>query len=237
MAITYPRSIPAFAKAIRCDFNPVYVTTQGRTRGGGVQSVETADPYWDLVTWETPSLSPAQLAELAAWLATLRGGNKTFLAHNPFRQWPTAYASEAAVLALLRATGDAFNGTFEITAFPNSGYSIESSGSAAPRAPTGMTLTVGDMIGVYSSTRRSLHRVTETVTSASNGRFVDLTSTLISVEPPVKTNLFTPAVGTGAVMANIIRPTAEMVLLKDRVSCIATVTPGTASFGGISKVA
>lgn len=236
MAITYPRALPSYAKAIRCDMNIAYVTTQGRTRGGGVQSVETADPYWDLVTWETPPLTSAQKADFAAWIATLRGGNKTFLASHPFRQFPSAYDSAATVLALLRATGGAFDGTFEVTDLPNSGYGVESSVSAVPRAPVGLTLSAGDMIGIYSSTRRSLHRVTETVTSGAGGRFGAGVGSLILVEPPVKTSLFTPSAGTGAVMANIIKPTAEMVLLKDRVSCIDTVTASTATFGGMSRV-
>lgn len=229
MPVTWPRNLPAFVKALECDMKLMEVTSSGRTRGGAVITTEFAPAHWSLEI-RTQPLSRPQKAELQAWWNTLRGGLKTFLAYDHFNQWPAAYASEAAVLALPRAAAlGAFDGTFEITAFTTA-YELRSVSAAALRPPGSFVLTAGDYIGLVQSGRYSLHRVVETVTSSSgNGNFA--AGNPIFVEPAVNRALFT----AGAV-ANVIRPLAEFVPDRERFEAVQTVTPSPAVIAGFSKV-
>lgn len=230
MPVTWPRALPGYLKALSCDMRLEEVTTTGMTRGGGVISTELAPAWWRLEI-ETQPLTRAQKADLQAWWNTLRGGLKTFLAYDHFSQWPSAYASEAAVLALPRAASlGAFNGTFEITAF-TSVYEMRTVNPAALRLPANFTLTAGDYIGLVQSGRYSLHRIVETVTSNASGNMAGGAGPALFVEPAVNTTLFT----AGAV-ANIIRPLAEFVPDRERFQAVQTVTPSSAVIAGISKV-
>lgn len=234
MAVTYPRTLPSFVKGFDgFALDLIYPVGQNRTNGGDVIRVQYAAPYWTM-DWPTPPLSRADKAALQAWWMSLGGGRKTFFAYHPFRQWPTNYATETAVLALTRAGGGAFDGTFEITGAPTA-RAMTSSTSATTRAPASLVLTAGDMIGVSQSGKYSLHRVTETVTATAGGAFTTADANEIAIEPPLQPTIFTASVG-GGLIANIIRPVAEFVPAADKWSSPETVVASPARFGGNSLV-
>lgn len=226
MPITYPRTLPSFLTAAETVLRLNKGTTSALLRGGGVQTVQHSQPYWDF-TWTTPPLTRAQKAELTAWWESLRGGLKTFLAHDAARAYPQAYSSESEVLALTRHGGGAFNGTFGLTTV--SANELRSS-AATPAAPALLKLTAGDMISVTQSSRYSLHRIVETVTATSTGTFTS--SNPISIEPAITTSLFT----AGSAVANIVKPVAEFVPDDSRFDATQTLNASPATFAGFSKV-
>lgn len=204
------------------------MTSSGRTRGGGVFSVNRAEPYWDW-TWRTQALKFDRKAELQAWWMSLRGGVYSFLAHDPRHPIPHAYDTEAEVLALPRGGGlGAFDGRFELTAV--AAYELQSVSAVALRAPAGFELSAGDYISIVQSPRRSLHRVVEAVTAGASGNFT--AGSPILVEPAVKTAYFT----AGAI-ADIIRPRAEFVPDQSRYEDGDGLTEGSMVLAGFSKVA
>src|SRR5687768_11065160 len=102
MATTYPQTLPSFLTFPRSSFRLEYGTAgPQRTRGGGVFNVDAYDAFWR-ASWGTQPLTIAQALQAQTWWDTLRGGIKSFLAHDPAQPWPRNYASEAAVLALVR---------------------------------------------------------------------------------------------------------------------------------------
>lgn len=226
MAILYPRALPPFLKATETVLSLRKGTSSGLTRGGGVQVVQHSEAYWDF-QWTTQPLTRVQLAEFQAWWDSLRGGLKTFLAHDPFNSYPDAYASEAAVLALTRSGGGTFDGTFGLTTILAN--EVRSSG-AALRPPAGLTLSAGDLISLSQSGKYSLHRITETVTANGSGNFQSTNAIL--VEPAISTATFTAA---GAV-ANVIKPLAEFVPDENRLEAVQQILPTAAVFAGFSKM-
>jgi hypothetical protein len=226
MAITYPRALPAFVYAVEAQMRLVMGTTSARLRGGGVQTVEHSQPYWD-VQWSTAPLTRAQKAELQAWWESLRGGLKSFLAYDPFNAFPNAYSSEAAVLALSRFGGGAFNGSFGLTTV--AANELRSSASAS-RPPAALVLTQGDMISVTQAGRYSLHRVVETVTADASGNFGSTNA--IAIEPAIATASFTG----GTAVANVVRPLGEFIPDEARFAAPQTLNPSGAVIAGFSRV-
>lgn len=251
MAITYPRSLPSFVKSSECNVRLQKGTTSALMRGGGVQTVQHSEPYWDM-TWTTPPLTRAQKAELTAWWDSLRGGLKTFLAYDPAMAFPSYYGSEAAVLALNSATGSPFTGIFVLTKifanelrsvggalsepgldldFLEDTYSVTTGTvDIVSRPPANFRLSAGDLISVTQSGRYSLHRIVETVTSNSYGNFNS--SKPIRIEPAITTSLFTD----GVAVANVVKPLAEFVPDDTRFEATQTISPSPATFGGFSRV-
>lgn len=226
MPITYPRTLPSFLTAAEMVLRLNKGTTSAFLRGGGVQTVQHSQPYWDF-TWTTPPLTRAQKAELTAWWESMRGGLKTFLAYDAAASYPSEYASAAAVLALTRHGGGAFTGTFGLTTV--SANELRSS-AATPVAPANLKLTAGDMISVTQSGRYSLHRIVETVTATSTGTFTS--SNPIFIEPAITTSLFT----AGSAVANVVKPLAEFVPDDSRFEATQTLNPSPATIAGFSKV-
>lgn len=246
MPITYPRTLPAFLTAAETVLRLNKGTTSALLRGGGVQTVQHSQPYWDF-TWTTPPLTRAQKAELTAWWEAMRGGLKSFLAYDAASAYPSFYASEAAVRALLRSTGAAFDGTFELTFisanelqsveaefdlnFLSNAYSVTTSSvTASLRPPANFRLSAGDLISVVQSGRYSLHRVVETTISSLSGNFGS--NNPITIEPAITTSLFT----AGTAIANVIKPLAEFVPDDSRFDATQTLNASPATFAGFSKV-
>lgn len=235
MAISYPLAMPTCAtKAVDGTEMPLRAgTSSGMTRGGAVQSVQHSEPYFEL-TQVTRPLTRAEKAELEGWWDSMRGGVGDFLAYHPFRQWPSGYATEADVLALTRAGGGAFDGTFEVTALGSDGVSIQSGSSATTRCPPSLVITRGDMIGLSDTGVYSLHRVIKSVTATASGVFSNAGSNSIEVLPYVTPGLFTAGVGSGLI-ASLIRPLGRFVPDQDKWNCPSTVVPSGVTFGGRSR--
>lgn len=251
MPITYPRTLPSFLTAAEMVLRLNKGTTSAFLRGGGVQTVQHSQPYWDF-TWTTPPLTRAQKAELTAWWESMRGGLKTFLAYDAASAFPSFYASEAAVRALLRVTGSAFDGTFEVTSisanelqsvgsplieagfdlnFMDNAFAVATSPvTASLRPPANLRLSAGDLISVVQSGRYSLHRVVETTIASSGGNFA--ANNPITIEPAITTSLFT----AGSAVANVIKPLAEFVPDDSRFDATQTLNASPATIAGFSKV-
>lgn len=227
MPITYPRTLPDFVKAVDSRIAINTMTTQSRTLGGGVYAIQTGEPFWSL-EWQTQPLTRTQIAEFEAWWSSLRGGQKTFLAYDPFRQIPAAYEDEATLAYLYRAgTTTRFDGTFTVTTV-NTASTLWSL-SAAAKVPANFQLCAGDWISLSQSGRTSLHRVTVNVTATSAGNFT--TGNEIEVEPYVRTSLFS----AGAI-ATVIRACGEFVPDTDGLQSRQRVRPESISFSARSKV-
>lgn len=228
MAITYPRALPAELRIQRSNFYPVYGTSGPEyTRGGGVQNIEHSDPYW-VCEIESSEVRASDAVALRTWLDTLRGGMKTFLAHDQARPRPAAYANDSAVTSLTRATvGGAFNGTFELTTI--TAYALRTA-SASLTLPNGFQLRVGDYISVVQNNRYSLHRVTEDVQATAGGQ-MNASNREIAIEPWIKTSLF-----TAGATANILRPLGEFFLDPESVQVDPNPRLTSISFKGKSKV-
>ena len=226
MAITYPRTLPSFLKGGEADLRLNKGTTAALLRGGGVQTVQHSQPYWDF-TWTSPALTRAQKAELQAWWDSLRGGLKSFLAYDPSNSYPNYYASAATVLALTRFGGGTFDGTFGLTTV--NANELRSS-AATPVAPASLTLSAGDLISVSQSGKYTLHRIVETVTATTSGVFGP--SNPILIEPAITTSLFT----AGTAIANVVKPLAEFIPDEERFQAVQTLSPTPAVIGGFSRV-
>lgn len=230
MTVSYPRTLPSDLVVKKCDFRLVHgVTSPGRTRGGASQVTETSDPYW---TCEIESAEHHAYTHVAlrTFLNSLRGGAKTFVAHDYARPVPRNYLTEAAVQALTRAGGGAFDGTFEITSTLEGGYLLSSSASAASRAPAALVLQVGDYIGITQSGKYSLHNVVEAQTANGSGVIADLV-----VEPFVNMDVFTAGVSSG-MLANVIKPLALFRILPDSISGSPNSRSTSIGFTAISVV-
>lgn len=234
MAITYPLAMPSFAlKAVDGTAMPLIAgTTSGMTRGGAVQSVQNSEPYFDL-TWVTRALTRPEKSELEGWWDSMRGGVGDFLAYHPFRQWPSNYSTEAAVLALTRGGGGSFNGTFEVTAIGTDGVTIKSDSTSTSRAAVSLVLTRGDMIGLAQAGKYSLHRIINAATASGAGVFNDANSNSIEILPYLPSGLFTAGAASGLI-ANVIRPVGRFVPDQAKWDCPSTVVPTGATFGGRS---
>lgn len=251
MTITYPRTLPSFLTAAEMVLRLNKGTTSGLLRGGGVQTVQHSQPYWDM-TWTTPALTRAQKAELTAWWESLRGGLKTFLAYDAASAFPSYYASQAAVLAITRSNGLSFNGTFELTMisanelrsvgsalaesgldidFTDNTYSVFTNPVSAPlRPPANFRLSAGDLISVTQAGRYSLHRIVEATVASATGNFGAFNP--ITIEPAITTSLFT----AGTAIANVVKPLAEFVPDDSRFDATQTLNASPATIAGFSKV-
>lgn len=191
MALVFPRPLPC--GIVTVEFELSRGMAMNRLAGGSIQVRETAEPRWRCaLTW-----APMQRAEyqaLRAWVDTMRGGLRTFLAHDALQPYPVLYP-KAKLLALTRPGGDAFDGTATVA-------SLSASAIGLTNLPVGFALKAGDYLGLVQSGRYGLHRLVEDATAA--GPSGTLTA---SVEPRVATNLFTTAA-----VATVVRPSCTMVL-------------------------
>jgi len=231
MAITYPRPLPGLMLYSETAFDLDQGTDDPvRFRGGAVQVANRFHPSWR-ARFSSPSIFDRNaVLELKTWFDTLRGGGKTFLAHDQARPRPKAYATDAAITSLTRASvGGAFDGTFEITSFPDA-YGIACQNAAALRLPNGFTMTEGDYIGIVQSGRYSLHRVTETISANGNGNYT-IASGGVRLEPFAATNIFT----AGAI-ANVIKPLAQFIPVPGSFEGDPSVELSSVSFAGVSVI-
>ena len=263
MAITYPRTLPSFLTAAEMVLRLNKGTTSGLLRGGGVQTVQHSQPYWDM-TWTTPPLTRAQKAELTAWWESMRGGLKTFLAYDAASAFPSAYASASAVTSLTRYNGGPFDGTFEITTVSanslrsyvapvTGGESLLSSATLGTEAGMGIDFT-DNTYAVNDATFINKRPPPQLKLSAGDliSIYQDSRYSLHRIVESTTANsygnfqaanpiLIEPAITTslftaGTAVANVIKPLAEFVPDDSRFDATQTLNASPATIAGFSKV-
>lgn len=190
MAISYPRSLPSCGlRSALLDLEEnVAVSPSGR--GLVLNRTQVADPVW-IGTFETEVLRQAPRADWGAWLVSLRGGLRTFLAFDSRRRAPLAYARA-------RAPDDiagGWDGTGAVADLGSAGVLTLSD------LPAQYQVTVGDRIGIEQGGRFGYYEAIEDAGADAGGNVV------VTVAPFLHTAIFSP----GAV-ARLWRPVCEMVI-------------------------
>lgn len=160
MAISFPRPLPD-VRFKWCRFelsDPIKASPSG---GGLINYTRVGDPTWT-IKYQTAPLRETQLAELMAWLQSLRGGLKSALVEQTTICRPAAHTGSADP-SPAQQTGTLTSVT--------GGNVLAVSG-----VHSGLVLRPGDMLGLTASGKRGLCRVTE----ASGAG----TTREITVEPP-----------------------------------------------------
>lgn len=188
MALPDPRTLPDMA-LVACTFSLDDNTAASASgRGALINVTRTFDPMWR-VRVETRPLYADEWPIWQAWKASLRGGVKTFIAHDHARPTPLAYRSAQAP-ADISAGWDGTAGVISV------GLSGALSLSSLPSA---YQFKVGDLIGLEQNGRYGLYLVQEDVTAAAG-------IASVTVAP------FLHSVFTNAAVARIWRPVAQFVI-------------------------
>lgn len=145
MATTYPRAMPAIGYRVTT-FELVRNQSVAAERGGPLISVDRGPARW-AARFESGNLSMTDIGVMRAWLSSLRGSNKPFIAFDRPRRLPLSGQSVTPSGWSVNANRD------EITL---TGVST-------------LRLQPGDYIGLHwsSGAKRSLHRVLEDVTAVA----------------------------------------------------------------------
>jgi hypothetical protein len=211
MTIAFPRELfgVRYTQAV---FELSYNMALNRNGAGMIEAVELGDAIWQ-ATFTTEPLTWSQRAALSAWAASLRGGLQTFLGYDPFRQWPAAYRTKAAVLALTRAGGGAFDGTATLSA-------IATNNATLGGLPAGYQASVGDMVSLpRPNKQRSLHNLVEAVTANGSGQAT------LNLEPAVPADCVTSSPDV-----RLVKAPAVMLLNWDSLKPSAGVGRQSATF-------
>lgn len=192
---TYPLSFPAGALFATAQFNLNVTEAVNTTRSGAIQVMQLGDPLWS-AEFETIPLTGEERALWQAWKVALRGSIGTFLCSDPEKAYPRAYG--AAVLALTRAGGGAFDGVATLTTA--TAFMLSLSG-----LPSGYQASAGDMLAFPWNGSRALHMVMESAVASEAGLIT------VSVEPAVR---LSPAPTSGAAV-DLVKP-----------SCLMRIMPG-----------
>ncbi|MBO6507404.1 MAG: hypothetical protein JJ979_02775 [Roseibium sp.] len=190
MAIIYPRALSSSLKIQAEDFRVERSENVNRRRGGKTQVSERADPRW-FVDWETYKMDMDEFQDLEAWLLSLRGGLKSFLAYRHERPYPKDY--RFGFNGLSKHFGGAFTGTCVVDAIAQTGLTVSG-------LPSTFSVRAGDMIGLIQSGKYGLHVVLEDAIASAG-------AVSLLVEPFIKTNIFSTAA-----TANFAQPLCEMIL-------------------------
>jgi hypothetical protein len=133
---------------------------------GGVghnQTIERATPMW-YAEYQTPPLRSEREDEARAFFDLLDGGMETFLAYDPRRPMPRAFAS-------IPVTDDPWTQVGQ-TAPRVTAVSIINGTLTLDRLVTGIVITAGDYISYKVGNIWCLHRAAETVTAVANAATV-----------------------------------------------------------------
>ena len=160
MTITFPRDLPTtrFRQGSRLTLERQLVTAP--TRGGLVQVADIGAALWK-VRYETTPLNEAAGYAWEAWIASLRGGARTFKAIHPSRR--TAFAYPGGYGGMTKHGGGSFTGDAVLQAVAGTLDAVTLSG-----LPSAFVLTPGDILSFSpSGSRRALHRVVEGATASA----------------------------------------------------------------------
>lgn len=218
MAINFPRVLPPVRWLEQPTFDLIPVEAVNRA-GGSEQFMELGSPYWSgrFVTEPLEWQGDGGRAALHAWKDSLRGG-KTFYGSDPFRRYPAAYPNAAAIAAMLRHAGGAFDGTARLLV--NSGTTVQ-----LGTLPTTYRISIGDMIELpRPGGKITLHQALEAVTAAAG-------VATITIDPPA---LADSVINSDAV--RLVKARVIMVLKSGSFSAPAGVGKKSASFEGVETL-
>lgn len=189
MPITYPRDMPCPTPGA-VTFAPMRHVARAVSGYSVPQVAELAPMQWRGL-WSF-QVREAQFAEWAAWLASLRGGLKTFKGR-PRRKWPRAYPRGFG--GMTKATGGAFGGSGVVSTISPTRDDVTLTG-----LPSLFVLQPNDYFSVPAGTRQHLHRVIAGGTASAGGLLT------VTCEPPLRPNV---VVGAPALLD---APWCDMVL-------------------------
>lgn len=179
MTISYPRDMPA-AFAGQQHFEPEGVDFETAETGGASYGVSAGLPRWAGEWTLANGLSRAQSDECRAFVASLKGAQRSFLGRDHERPYPKLYRD--GFTGMSRAGGGAFDGS--LTSWSQT---IGSDGQALVTMnglPAGLQLSIGDYMDLRWETltvpRRHLVRMLEAATADGSGVIAG-----VSVEPPI----------------------------------------------------
>lgn len=208
MAITFPRAMPSRGAAMQ-EFEPHRVDYEAPEASGFQGGVQAGFPLW-VGIWDLGPVGHGVSDEWRAWVASLRGAQKTFYGRDWARPFPLAHINGFA--GLNRAGGGSFPGSALTWT-----QTIDGEGVAYLQLtglPAALALSVGDYIGLKwdaggdaagTYRRRTLTRVLEAGTANGSGVVT------VPVEPPVPT-LVVP----GTALAHLDNPCCVMRQVTDQ---------------------
>lgn len=179
MAITFPRTIPAWVKIKTCNLIPQHFVVTSRTIGGGMLAVERSSPKWQ-VSLTTIPMDANDKVRLRTWFDTMGGGLKSFLSSHYVRPLPLNYAVTGFSGLTIAGGGTPFTGAFTVTALTTN--TIAMSG-----LPANFIFLEGDFVGLVQGGRYGLFSIAEDVTANGAG------AVTVTVAPRIPTNIFTTA--------------------------------------------
>lgn len=193
MSLTFPLTMPSLGAETSL-FEIARVDYQSPETGGRLGGITAGFPLWRL----TLALGPMAQAEGDAWrafVAALRGAQRTFLARDLLRPYPAAY--RAGFAGLSRAGGGAFDGTATSWSVSGTADALTLNG-----LPAGLTLAVGDLVSFsWSPSRRALVRVIAPATASGAGVAVAV------IEPAL------PSLVPSGAVATLAQPDVVMRLI------------------------
>lgn len=193
---TFPIALPENGVASQY-FEPERVDFTSQKADGRLNGVTAGWPLWHARFSFGQSISRAKSEEWRAFVARLRGQQRTFFGADQNRPYPVAYPRGFA--ALTRAAGGAFDGTAASWSVNADRDVISPTG-----LPAGLALNIGDY-GMFrwetgGEARRSLHRAVLAATANGSGVVA------LTVEPPV------PNLVPGDAVFDLARPCCVMKL-------------------------
>lgn len=175
MAMTFPRAMP---QGVATEYFEPERTDFGSPRGDGrTGGVTVGFPLWRGRWTLGKAMTQRRSEEFRAFVATLRGRQRTFFAGDQGRRFPLAYPNGFA--GVNRAGG---GGPFDGTA---SGWSVNADRDVVGLTglPSNMSTTLGDYImwrwETEGEPRRALCRLVEDVKATVDG------AVTVTVEPPL----------------------------------------------------
>lgn len=197
MTVSFPRSLVGAGFGVgQTRFALRRADIYAPESSGVVGGVQLGWPRWQ-GEWEVVCKTDAEMRAAEAWVASLRGGIKTFIGSDLRRLTLAAYPS--GVTALTRHAGGAFDGS--ATSFSLSG---DRATVTLNGLPSTLAITAGDFIDFRWETggaaRRHLVQALESVTASAGVAAFDVDPAVHSVVPTAGTPAVAWVQGCGTIM-------------------------------------
>lgn len=215
MAITFPRAFPTCAPIVGAPFVALYQQARSMSAGGSPHAADVGPMVWTC-EYRVQTMTRAKTAEWEAWLHSLRGGLRQFMAVPPRHRWPLAYPRGFSGLLY---SGSQWDGTGNLQTIGTSRDSV-----TINQLPASLVLTTGDFFSFSDGTRNHIHRVVEGGTASSG-------AVTVLVEPIIR-----PGIATGVEIA-FEAPWCPMSLTEDpSISLSANGHHGSFAFRGAQSL-